>query len=277
MHPQFGFFLTPNASDASSLVSTARLLDELGYDFAGIQDHPYQRRFLDTWTLISYLAAHTRNIRFFPDVASLPLRPPAILAKSAASLDVLSGGRVEVGLGAGAFWDAIEGMGGPRRSPGEALQALREAIDVMRLMWSDQRSVSYDGEIYQLNGIHPGPVPAHAIEIWLGVTGPRALALLGSHADGWVPSMSFVPPEKLPGLQARIDDAAVAANRDPAAIRRVYNIWGEFERNEWIDLLSGLARDQRIGTFILGGPDDEATLRWFAEDIIPAVRAEVSG
>ncbi|AEF41470.1 LLM class flavin-dependent oxidoreductase [Hoyosella subflava] len=277
MHPQFGFFLTPNASDASSLVSTARLLDELGYDFAGIQDHPYQRRFLDTWTLISYLAAHTQNIRFFPDVASLPLRPPAILAKSAASLDVLSGGRVEVGLGAGAFWDAIEGMGGPRRSPSEALQALREAIDVMRLLWSDQRSVSYGGEIYQLNGIHPGPAPAHAIEIWLGVTGPRALALLGSHADGWVPSMSFVPPEKLPGMQARIDDAAVAANRDPAAIRRVYNIWGEFERNEWIDLLSGLARDQRIGTFILGGPDDEATLRWFAEDIIPAVRAEVDG
>ena len=87
-------------------------------DFVGIQDHPYQRRFLDTWTLISTLVPVMENVRFFPDVANLPLRPPAMLAKAAASLDVISNGRVEVGLGAGAFWDAVVGMSGLCRGPG---------------------------------------------------------------------------------------------------------------------------------------------------------------
>lgn len=275
MRPQFGFFLTPAAADPSSLAETTRLLEELDFDLVGIQDHPYQRRFLDTWTLISYLAARTERIRFFPDVANVPLRLPSVLGKSAASLDILTGGRVELGLGAGGFWDAIEGMGGPRRSPGDALKGLREAIEVIRLMWSGERSVSFDGDIYRLKGIHPGPEPAHDIGIWLGVYGPRALRLLGSHADGWVPSFSFVPPEKLPEMHARIDDAAAAADRDPSQIRRIYNVWGEFERNDWVDLLSGLARDNRIDTFVFGGPDDESALRSFAEDIIPAVRAEL--
>src|SRR5919107_5678869 len=109
--------------------------DRAGLDLVGIQDHPYQRRFLDTWILISTLVPVTERIRFFPDVACLPLRPPALLAKAAASLDVLSGGRVEMGLGAGYFWDAIEAMGGPRRTPGESVDALEEAIRIIRTLW----------------------------------------------------------------------------------------------------------------------------------------------
>jgi alkanesulfonate monooxygenase SsuD/methylene tetrahydromethanopterin reductase-like flavin-dependent oxidoreductase (luciferase family) len=86
--------------------------DELGLDLIGIQDHPYQWRFLDTWSLIGDLLARTERIRFFPDVANLPLRGPAMMAKQAASLDVLAGGRFELGLGAGAFWEAIGAAGG---------------------------------------------------------------------------------------------------------------------------------------------------------------------
>jgi alkanesulfonate monooxygenase SsuD/methylene tetrahydromethanopterin reductase-like flavin-dependent oxidoreductase (luciferase family) len=85
-------------------------------DLIGIQDHPYQRRFLDTFALIGDLLARTERLRFFPDVANLPLRQPAMLAKAGASLDVMSGGRFELGLGAGAFWEAIAAMGGPARS-----------------------------------------------------------------------------------------------------------------------------------------------------------------
>ncbi|HET6920390.1 MAG TPA: LLM class flavin-dependent oxidoreductase, partial [Jiangellaceae bacterium] len=95
----FGYFLIPNAVDP--LLETAREVERLGLDLVAIQDHPYQRRFLDTFALMSAILATTSSLRVFPDVANLPLRQPAVLAKTAASLDVLSGGRFELGLGAG--------------------------------------------------------------------------------------------------------------------------------------------------------------------------------
>ncbi len=186
----FGYFLIPNAADP--LLDIAREVERRGLDSIGIQDHPYQRRFVDRWTLMGMIAAVTSRVTIFPDVANLPLRPPAVLAKSAASLDLLSGGRFELGLGAGGFWDAIEAYGGPRRSPGEAYAALDEAIDVIRKVWSGERNLRFDGTYYHLgcahSGANSGPLPAHPIGIWLGVHGPRALRLTGATADGWVPS-----------------------------------------------------------------------------------------
>jgi alkanesulfonate monooxygenase SsuD/methylene tetrahydromethanopterin reductase-like flavin-dependent oxidoreductase (luciferase family) len=111
---EFGHFLVPNAD--APLLETARAADRAGLDLIGVQDHPYQRRYVDTWTLLSMIAAGTERVRVFPDVANLPLRPPAVLAKAAASLDVLSGGRAELGLGAGGFSEAIEAFGGPSRT-----------------------------------------------------------------------------------------------------------------------------------------------------------------
>lgn len=131
---EFGYFLVPTAS--TGLLKEARTADELGLDLIGVQDHLYQWRYVDTWTLLSMIAATTTRVRVFPDVASLPMRPPAVLAKSAASLDVLSEGRFELDLGAGAFWEGIAAFGGPRRTPAEALAALGEAIDIIRLMWT---------------------------------------------------------------------------------------------------------------------------------------------
>ncbi len=153
---EFGASVEPLADPPDWVARVAKAADKAGLDLLGIQDHPYQRRFLDTWTLISTLVPVTERVRFFPDVANLPLRPPAMLAKAAASLDVLSGGRIEMGLGAGAFWDAIEAMDGPRRSRGEAVKATEEAIKVMRLVWSDERSLRFDGEFYSLSGMRPG-------------------------------------------------------------------------------------------------------------------------
>ena len=124
-----------------------------------MQDHPYQRRFVDTFALLGHLLAHTERITVFPDVANLPLRPPAVLAKHAATLDLLSGGRFELGLGAGGFREAVAAMGGPERTPGESVDALTEAIEVIRLAWSDERSARFDGEHYRLAGYHPGPSP----------------------------------------------------------------------------------------------------------------------
>ena len=109
---ELGTFITPGAAQPTATVALAQLSEELGFDVVTFQDHPYQPAFLDTWTLMSWVAAQTTRIRVAANVHNLPLRPPAVLARSAASLDLLSGGRVDLGLGAGAFWDAIEAMAG---------------------------------------------------------------------------------------------------------------------------------------------------------------------
>jgi alkanesulfonate monooxygenase SsuD/methylene tetrahydromethanopterin reductase-like flavin-dependent oxidoreductase (luciferase family) len=283
---EFGLSVAPMWPKQAEVLRLVQVADEAGLDLVGIQDHPYQWRFYDTWTLIAYLAGRTSRVRFFPDVTSLPLRPPAILAKAAASLDVLSGGRVELGLGAGSFWDAIVAMGGPRRTPGQAVEATEEAIDVIRLVWSGERGVRYEGRHYQLSGVHTGPKPAHDIGIWLGAGGPRMLDLIGRKADGWVPSASWAPPEDLPGYLRRIEDAAAAAGRDARAIRRVYNLMGAIgpatgeplvgPRSFWVEELGNLA-ETGMDTFIFwpGGDDPVGQAETFAADVVPRVRADV--
>jgi alkanesulfonate monooxygenase SsuD/methylene tetrahydromethanopterin reductase-like flavin-dependent oxidoreductase (luciferase family) len=279
----FGYFLVPNAADP--LVSTAQEVERLGLDYIGVQDHPYQRRFVDTWTLLSMIAATTERVRVFPDVACLPLRPPAVLAKAAASLDLLSGGRVELGLGAGAFWDAVEGYGGPRRDPGEALAALAEAIQVIRKVWSGERNLRFEGEHYRLAGVHSGPVPVHPVGIWLGVNGPRALRLAGQAADGWVPSFRG-DLGVVRDMGERLDEGAVEAGRDPGELRRVLNVGGVITDGasegmlrgpaaQWVDELTTLVVEHGFDTFILW-TEAPGQLPRFAEEVVPAVRAQVA-
>lgn len=117
---RFGVFPSPETARLAETLAIAEIADDGGLDLVGIQDHPYQARFLDTWSLMAAVLARTSRVHVFPDVASLPLRSPAVLAKAAASLDVIYGGRFELGLGAGAFWPAIAAMGGPSRTPREA-------------------------------------------------------------------------------------------------------------------------------------------------------------
>ena len=282
---ELGLSLVPQGADLELLRSLAVRADELGLDLIGIQDHPYQWRFLDTWTLIADLLARTERLSIFPDVANLPLRPPAMLAKQAASLDVLSGGRFELGLGAGAFWEAIGAMGGPVRSGGEALRALEEAIRIIRAFWSGERTIRFDGEHYSVRGLHPGPAPAHAIGIWLGVGKPRALALTGRLADGWVPSLAWATPDLVPDMQRRIDDAAVGAGRDPSEIRRVFNVGGmivdgptrgllQGPPEHWVETLLGFSGELGFDTFVFWPEDDPfGQLERYASEVVPAVRA----
>jgi alkanesulfonate monooxygenase SsuD/methylene tetrahydromethanopterin reductase-like flavin-dependent oxidoreductase (luciferase family) len=279
----FGYFLIPNATDP--LLETAREIEARGLDWIGIQDHPYQRRFVDTWSLLGAIAGTTTRVGLFPDVANLPLRPPAMMAKAAASLDVLSEGRFELGLGAGNFWDAIEAYGGPRRTPHDALAALEEAVQVIRMVWSGERNLRFTGEHYRLAGAHSGPVPVHPIGIWLGVYGPRALQLAGRLSDGWVPSLRGETAFLSEGA-ARIDEAANAAGRDPAQIRRVLNVNGQITdgrregllrgpTDQWVDELTDLAVGYGFDTFLFWGEGDDQLPR-FAEEVAPAVRAQVA-
>ena len=285
---EFGVSVVPTAATVAEARAVAAAGDRLGLDLIGIQDHPYQWRFLDTWALLADLLARTERLRVFPDVANLPLRGPAMIAKHAASLDVLSGGRFELGLGAGAFWEAVGAMGGPVRSPGEAVEALEEAIKIIRLFWSGERTIEFAGRHYSVKGLHPGPPPAHPIEIWVGAYKPRMLNLIGRLADGWVPSLSYAPPEAIPGMRRRIDEGAEEAGRNPAAIRRLYNVSGAITDgavegtlqgppSHWVEELTGFTRELGFDTFVFWPAEDPVRqVERFAREVIPGVREAVA-
>ena len=283
----FGSFITPAAGDPERTVELAVLSEQAGLDLVTFQDHPYQPAFLDTWTLLSYVAARTGRVRLAANVTNLPLRPPAVLARSLASLDRLSGGRIELGLGAGAFWDAIEAMGGRRLRPGQARQALAEAIEVIRQTWAadDRGGVRVNGEFYQVNGAKRGPAPAHDVGIWLGAYKPGMLALTGRAADGWLPSLGYLKPGDLAAGNKVIDEAAQEAGRSPGQIRRLLNVSGQFgpasrgpldgPADQWAEELAGLALSDGISAFIVAS-DDPDDLRRFAAEVAPAVRELVA-
>jgi len=285
----FGSFITPSNAAPERVVGLAQLSERAGLDLATFQDHPYQPSFLDTWTLLSYVAARTERITLAPNVANLPLRPPAVLARSVASLDLLSGGRVELGLGAGGFWDAIEAMGGRRLTPGQGVDALREAIAVIRALWDtgERARVDLPGDYWPLAGAKRGPAPAHPVGIWVGAYKPRMLRLTGAHADGWLPSLGYLSSlQDLDDANARIDDAARAAGRDPRAVRRLLNVGGRLSARrstdllagppeQWVEQLAVLVLEHGTSAFIATG-DDPTLLTVLGQDIAPAVRELVA-
>lgn len=287
-HPiQFGIFITPRNNAPETVVALARHSEELGYDLVTFQDHRYQPAFLDTWTLMSWVAGQTERVHIAANVLNVPLRAPAVLARAAASLDLLAGGRLDLALGAGTFWEAIEAMGGRRLAPGEAVAALSEAIDVIRgiLDAGNDHPLHFQGSYYHLDGAQRGPVPAHDIPIWLGAYKPRMLRLIGQQADGWLPSLAYLKPGEFQAGHQLIDEAALEASRDPREIRRLANISGQFSSSpggflegpseQWVDDLLPLVVNDGVGTFILM-TDDLRTMEQFAGQVAPALREAVS-
>ena len=283
----FGIGVAPSAAHFEGVLALAELADDLGLDIIGLQDHPYQPAFMDTWTLLAYIAAQTQRVRLFTDVLNIPLRPPAIVARSAASLDILSAGRVELGVGAGYFLEPMEAMGAPRRTRAELVDALDEAITVIRAMWRPGPPVHFKGRHVVLDGAQPGPQPHHAIAIWVGAYKRRMLELTGRAGDGWIPSLGYAAPADLAQMNTIIDEAALAAGRHPSDIRRGFNVSGQFSAERsgflkgptsmWADQLAELALRDGISAFILGAaPGSESDVRTWSSDVAPAVREAVA-
>ena len=255
------------------------MADTLGLDILSFQDHPYQAKFLDTWTLLSNVAAQTSNVQLAPNVANLPLRPPAVLARSVATLDILSGGRAQLGLGSGAFWDGIAALGGRKLTPGQGVDALTEALDVIRAMWSGERAVTVEGEYYSLTARIPARRRAHDIEIWLGAYKPRMLALTGARADGWIPSMGYADPHEL-GPHERGDRRGGARGRappepDPPPLQRQRPFGsgsGFLEGGRRLGRAAGPADPGAGHEHVHPGRPGRPDVRLFAEEVAPAVR-----
>lgn len=286
--PLFGISVTPYAESYPQIVEQVMAAERAGLDIVGIQDHPYQRRFLDTYALIGDLLARTQRLRFFPDVTSLPMRPPAMIAKAAASLDVMSGGRFELGLGAGGFWDAVEGMGGTRRERGERLAALEEALDIIRGaidVGPERGAVRGGGSHYPKHRYPPGPPTAHRVEIWIGAMSPGTMRLIGRKADGWIPGGGITRVDEFGRLIEHMERAATAAGRDPGSIRRIVNLSGtitdeargqaalEGPPELWIETLTEWHRKFLIDGFVFWPPDTETRqVERFAHEVVHALR-----
>lgn len=283
---RLGIFPTPDAADPQRAVSLAVTADTSGIDLVSVQDHPYNKGQLDSWTLLSWIAARTSSVRVAQNVANLPLRPPVVLANSVATLDLLSGGRADLGIGTGGFWDAIVAAGGPRRTPGEAVDALIEAIDVVRQLWRGEGSVRVEGEHYRVKGLHSGPAPGGTPAIWIGAYGPRMQRVTGRLADGWLPSMGYLAPDQLPEANARIDAAARKAGRAPQDVVRLYNVHGRLGGSaggaggraglrgtaaDWAEQLAELTLEHGMSTFILA-TDDVQTVQVFGQEVGPQLR-----
>lgn len=285
-HPlTFGAFLAPTADPPQRPVELALLCEDLGLDVVGFQDHPYEPRLQDCWTLLAVVAARTTRIRLATDVLSVPLRPPAVMARAAASLDRLCGGRVELGLGAGGYPDGIAGMGGLRLTAGQSIAALAEAVQVLRGLWAtdDDSPFTFHGEHYQVENTRRGPAPAHRIPIGIGAHRPRMLRLTGEVADTWMPTLPYLPGglESLSEVSKLVDEGAASVGREPAEVTRVLNFPARFSPttrgsldgppDHWAEQLSAVALETGISGFLLMS-DSPADITRFAEEVVPRTR-----
>jgi alkanesulfonate monooxygenase SsuD/methylene tetrahydromethanopterin reductase-like flavin-dependent oxidoreductase (luciferase family) len=288
-HPiTFGLSLYPSVDLLKETNQLGRAADAAGLEYIAIQDHAYNPEFLDVWTLITYLAAETNRISFFPDVADLQLRPPTILAKAAASLSVLAGGRIALGVGGGATAEGITAMGGIRRNGREMVEYTDEALQIMRRALAGG-VVDFRGTQHTVGGYSAGPVPPTTVPLWLGSRGPRMLALTGRSSDGWIsPLSTYLTPSAVPSRQQLIDEAALSAGRDPAALRRIYNVVGAIgavrggpgltgDVHSWVDALSDWSVELGFDTFVFWPTSVPlAQLEVFATEVVPGVRQRVS-
>ncbi|MCY3620541.1 MAG: TIGR03619 family F420-dependent LLM class oxidoreductase [Gammaproteobacteria bacterium] len=203
--------------DLGAVKAFAQMADELGYAHLRVPDQvlrPKSGHLHEPLMVLAYVAAVTERIELVPSVVVTPARQTVLLAKQLASLDVMSGGRVRLGVGVGGSAAEFDALGADFHTRGARCE---EQMDLMRRLWTES-DVVFEGRWDRVGGGGIDPLPAGPIPIWIGASGepaPRIRRRIGRQADGWFVLCS---PEQFESIKADIDDAAVAAGRDPAAI-----------------------------------------------------------
>jgi probable F420-dependent oxidoreductase len=286
---RFGIALSTSAAPGADPAGDARAIEELGFDLLTVSDHLHgSHPTFETWTVLSWAAAATSRIRLATTVLGLPYRPPPVVAKMAESLHRLSRGRLILGLGGGGSDQEFEAFGLGPHPPRDKVDGLEEAIRVIRGMWTNE-TFTFEGRLYSVHEAHIEPKPNHdtPIPIWTGSYGQRSLEVTGRLADGWNPSMAYVPPEDAPVRRDVVRRAAAEAGRDPDDVTCSYNV------SVFVDeagqsnprIVAGppeqvaerLASFVRLGFTTLifwarGGPEGRERL---AREVLPLVRAAV--
>jgi alkanesulfonate monooxygenase SsuD/methylene tetrahydromethanopterin reductase-like flavin-dependent oxidoreductase (luciferase family) len=282
----FGVGVPASAARGADPVRLAQEAERLGFDFVSAADHPCgPDPSYETTIMLAWIAARTTRIKVASRVLGVPFRRPAMVAKLAASLDLLSGGRFILGLGAGYSDQEIAAVGGPALSPGEKIGSLAEAIQVIRAAWT-QSGYTQEGRHHSVRDLIMEPKPAPPVPVWLGAFGPRALSVTGRLADGWIPSLGYMTVDDIPGMRHRIDAAALECGRQPQEIRSILNLGIRIHPDvqpqpdavtgppgQVVDQLREFLGLGFTGfNFLLSGPDQTAAMQQIAEDILPALR-----
>jgi alkanesulfonate monooxygenase SsuD/methylene tetrahydromethanopterin reductase-like flavin-dependent oxidoreductase (luciferase family) len=278
------------AASAADPVAQARAAEELGFDFVSTSDHPGGTEpTFETWTLLTWMAAATTRIAFLPRVLAVPIRPPAVIAKMAETFDRLSGGRLIVGLGAGGSDQELRSLGAAAQTPGQKVTGLSDAITIIRGLWTGT-PFSHDGAVHRVEAAELAPKPERAVPIWLGTYGDRALGVTGRQADGWIPSLSYSPPDALRAMHGKLMAALAAAGRDPAAMTTVLNVVVRIDAHAepapgTVVGSAGAVLDQLVELSRIGfgsmnvmpsGPDLAGQVHRIGTEVVPALRDAVA-
>ena len=196
-------------------------LDARGYDSVWVCDHLYgvpraEIPILEAWTLLSAIASITKQTKLGTLVTPPFFRNPAVLAQQLATLDQIAPGRVIAGLGGGWFQAEFEGHGCPFPSTRERLRALEESIEIMRSMWTEEKT-SYEGRHYSVRDVFCEPKPAQRPEILVGGSGEKVLMGIAARlADTWNNQAPFqaVLAEKVAAFRRRCEEVG----RDPSEV-----------------------------------------------------------
>jgi alkanesulfonate monooxygenase SsuD/methylene tetrahydromethanopterin reductase-like flavin-dependent oxidoreductase (luciferase family) len=285
---RFGLFLSQASKSLAQVQDEFATAEELGFDTAYLVDHlvdtdgPPDRPCLESWTLLAGLAVMTTRIRLGILVTSNTFRHPAVLLKSAVTVDHLSGGRLILGLGTGWHEDEHRRYGIPMPPPAERVDRLEEALEVItRLMAAD--AVTYTGRYYQLDEAHlePRPIQRPRIPILVAAHRPRMLRIAARYADQWDTFVELrgtategVTTDLADRMRA-LDAACVSAGRDPAVIRR--STWARADVWRSVsDFNDFVRRGQSIGftdlTAVMPATADTPILRQVAADVLPGLR-----
>jgi alkanesulfonate monooxygenase SsuD/methylene tetrahydromethanopterin reductase-like flavin-dependent oxidoreductase (luciferase family) len=282
---RFGM-LTMQHPPWSGLLDRWRAYEALGFDSVWVCDHFIGQRgepLFEAWTLLAALAARTRRVRLGAVVTCNSFRHPALLAKEAITVDHVSGGRLELGLGAG-WWEAEHPMFGiPFPPPAERVTRFQEAVEVLnRLLSPAAGPVSYSGRYYQVENatVRPVSVQQPRPPLMLAGQGPRMLEIVARHADTWVASFGL-RPEEMATRNRFLDERCRALGRDPASLRRAF-VWAPWVHalDPWdapeafVDFVDRY-HEAGVTEFILDEPrpDQQPTLERIAREVLPGLRA----
>jgi alkanesulfonate monooxygenase SsuD/methylene tetrahydromethanopterin reductase-like flavin-dependent oxidoreductase (luciferase family) len=220
--PEFGLYLPQVALDGPAIMERARMAEEAGWDSLWFYDHLYSpgqpdRPSFEAWTLASWVLARTERLRVGHLVLCNSFRHPALLAKMAATLDVLSDGRLELGLGSGSVEREHTEAGLEWGTAAERAERLGEALAVVDALFEEGPS-SFSGRHYRLEGLANLPTSGRRPTLHVGGVGPRyTLPLVARHADVWsVPTYGLADWEE---SRRRLDEACAELGRDPETVR----------------------------------------------------------